>query len=106
MDSEELKKADEQWPTINKRRFELIKRHDSLTESERHELDGLQKYAERYLDAKHPLDHSKLDELLQKAAAASEQRYKDESERLKGLIRKVITGNWCVTELQEAIGEL
>ena len=28
-----------------------------------------------------------------------------EVERLTGLIREVITGNWCVTELQEAIGQ-
>ena len=29
-----------------------------------------------------------------------------EIERLRGLIRDVIHGNWSVTELQEAIGEL
>lgn len=29
-----------------------------------------------------------------------------EIERLQGLIRQVIQGNWCVTDLQEAIGDL
>ncbi len=29
-----------------------------------------------------------------------------EIERLTGLIRNVIKGNWCVTDLQEAIGEI
>lgn len=29
-----------------------------------------------------------------------------EIERLKGLIRHVIRGDWCVTDLQEAIGDI
>lgn len=29
-----------------------------------------------------------------------------EVERLKSLIRKVIAGDWCVTDLQEAIGDV
>jgi hypothetical protein len=29
-----------------------------------------------------------------------------EVERLRAVIRRVIAGDWCVTELQEAIGEL
>lgn len=30
----------------------------------------------------------------------------EEIERLTGLIRNVITGKWCVTDLQEAIGDI
>lgn len=30
----------------------------------------------------------------------------EEIERLKSLIRKVIAGDWCVTDLQEAIGDV
>lgn len=30
----------------------------------------------------------------------------EEIERLQGLIRKVIAGDWCVTDLQESIGDL
>lgn len=29
-----------------------------------------------------------------------------EIERLKRIIRRVIAGNWCVTDLQESIGEI
>jgi hypothetical protein len=29
-----------------------------------------------------------------------------EIERLRGLIRDVIAGDWCITNLQESIGEL
>ena len=31
---------------------------------------------------------------------------RDECERLTGLLRKVIDGDWCVTDLQEAIGDV
>jgi len=35
-----------------------------------------------------------------------EMRHKTEVARLTGLIREVIAGNWCVTDLQESIGDL
>lgn len=30
----------------------------------------------------------------------------EEIERLRGIIERVIAGNWCVTDLQEAIGQI
>lgn len=36
----------------------------------------------------------------------SHERLREEVERLYGLLRRVIEGKWCVTDLQEAIGDL
>lgn len=38
--------------------------------------------------------------------AVQEQRHGEEVDRLKNLIRGVINGEWCVTDLQEAIGDV
>ena len=48
----------------------------------------------------------KLEESWQDGHSVQELRHREEVGRLKELIRGVIAGNWCVTDLQEAIGDL
>lgn len=48
----------------------------------------------------------RLEQNWQDGHAVQEMRHKEEVSRLTGLIRNVIDGNWCATELQEAIGDV